>query len=295
MPFCIDEQMFVEFLELIKKIAELETKYLRRIDYISTLYDVDFATYINQFMSESKEKTSYNNTAIEELIKYAIEGNRYDYNKDDPNRKNHISLDAAYKKIRSYKFHFRGLLNDLNLYKHFEYFYIPKYVTSTGRMQSSPFYLQLQGHKILLAFIQCFVQNKPELSEDDYETLNNIIKEKYPKIILPENVESYNQEAKNLYIQQVKELCIPGTDLSDYKNHQQDVVTAFAWLYKHSKKLESVFLLKSLILALENNTHYKKIIKKDATGSGPQIISMLTENEELMRYTNISGENYNDL
>ena len=52
MPFCIDEQMFVEFLELIKKIAELETKDLRRIDYISTLYDVDFATYMNQFMSE---------------------------------------------------------------------------------------------------------------------------------------------------------------------------------------------------------------------------------------------------
>ena len=49
----------------------------------------------------------------------------------------------ALNQIYSYKIFLFGLLNDLNIYRHFNYFFISKYLTSTGRINSRHHFLQL--------------------------------------------------------------------------------------------------------------------------------------------------------
>jgi len=73
----------------------------------------------------------------------------------------------------------QGLLNDLNIYQHFDHFSIPKYVTSTGRLFSRPFFLQLQGNKLARAFI--IFKKQKALQDSDYATIKELFSNRFPK------------------------------------------------------------------------------------------------------------------
>ena len=89
------------------------------------------------------------------------------------------SSDAAcksfYNKISSYKYHIIGILNDANVYKQFNYFYIPHFIASTGRSFSYPQFLQLQGHKFAKNFIRFY--SPGTLNEEAFYKLNTFISE----------------------------------------------------------------------------------------------------------------------
>lgn len=299
MPFSIDSTNFTEFVQLHKDILNLGLDYKYTIPYLSTLYDIDFELYAKQFLEECQGLESIKHTIMEDLLKYANKLDVYKYNEKDSAIRNHLSLDAAYKKIRSYKYYLKGLSNALNLYKHFEYFYIPKYAVSTGRLQSSPFYLQIQGNKLALAFLESYQINKQKLNPGNFETFKDILFKHNPELKKDMNVlndtELFHKKSVNLYIDQVLSLCIPNVNLSQFRKERSSLVTEFNWLYKNCKKKENIFTLKALMLALEMGRYETKLIKQDATGSGPQIISMLTEDSKLMNLTNIQGTAYNDL
>lgn len=144
---------------------------------------------------------------------------------------NDLGCRDAYNRMSSYKHYLRGLLNDLNVYKHFKYFYIPRYATSTGRTVSDSYFLQLQGNKLAKGFIT-FVQ-QPRMSSSDYAKLKGIIKNVFPELadkIFPNTLEEYTEELEGLFNQYVLSFFKEGTDLDTYPASAETLHEQLEWL-----------------------------------------------------------------
>lgn len=99
--------------------------------------------------------------------------------------------------MSSYKHYLRGLLNDVEIYGKFNYFYMPKYVTSTGRMFTRTFFLQLQGNKLAKMFIT--FKKQQALSENDLPVFITALNKVFPQIDLKEIfLEKYIKHQKAL-------------------------------------------------------------------------------------------------
>lgn len=94
--------------------------------------------------------------------------------------KDNLACTAVFNKINSYKIYLYGLLNDINLYKYFNFFFISKYLTSTGHIFFRQYFLLLQGNKLAFGFITFFKQRL--LKTEDIPKVNAIIKEICPEI-----------------------------------------------------------------------------------------------------------------
>lgn len=75
--------------------------------------------------------------------------------------------------MQQQKYYISRFLNDCNIYKNFNYFHIPKKVTSTGRFYSKPNILQLQGDKMARGFVT--FQPQPIFTEGQFPQVFNII------------------------------------------------------------------------------------------------------------------------
>lgn len=112
----------------------------------------------------------------------------------------------------------QGLLNDLNIYQHFDHFSIPKYVTSTGRLFSRPFFLQLQGNKLARAFI--IFKKQKALQDSDYATIKELFSNRFPKQEAPclDSRTQFTTQARGLFNNYVKALVKQNTNLNLYPN-----------------------------------------------------------------------------
>lgn len=81
-----------------------------------------------------------------------------------------------------------------------------------------------------------------------------------------------------------------------YPNTSSDIEDQLIWLSKYCKKQFDILYVKSMLASSSTNDFEHLIYEQDATGSGPQIISMLVRNWGLARLTNIThSENPQDL
>jgi hypothetical protein len=68
------------------------------------------------------------------------------------------------------------MLNDCNLYKNFNYFYLDRYAT-TLRQYTKIYSLNLQGAKIVRSFVICAQLSKNNITQEIWLTFRKIIKE----------------------------------------------------------------------------------------------------------------------
>jgi hypothetical protein len=109
--------------------------------FIKLIYDIDFKLF---FENDSLGKPKNNDHALcIRLVQFALDlKTHYDFEIRDSCKTNVACLEA-YNKISSYKYYIKGLLNDVNIYRHFSQFFIPYYITNTGRIYAKPYFLQL--------------------------------------------------------------------------------------------------------------------------------------------------------
>ena len=199
-------------------------------------------------------------------------------------------------KIYSYKIFLYGLLNDLNIYKHFDYFFITKYLTSTGRIFSDSYNLQFQGNKLAFGFITFYKQK--QLTKNDIAKVNEIIKkvcQEIPKKYFIEDAEIFIKTTRMLYNKYVLSFCKPNTDLQSYPYDASTITQQIQWLLTHCNKPKEALHLKILIENGKTGTFQHMLYGKDSTSSGPQIISILTRDYSLALRTNIVGSDARDL
>lgn len=100
---------------------------LNQEDYIlilKSLYDLDFNLYL---------KNNSDINLVLDLIKYGLDISQLPNDDLFKRCENNLACLDAYNIITSYKSFIKGLCNDLNLYDHFNYFFIPKFAVLKGR------------------------------------------------------------------------------------------------------------------------------------------------------------------
>jgi hypothetical protein len=117
------------FLEsILNKTFNMEDEEI--LFLLEILYDIDFFQML---------KNNDNRDLLQPLMEYGLKLSNisdmrlYQTCVD----RNDITCISIYNKISSYKYYILGILNDLNIYRHFRYFEIPKYISSTARTFSS--------------------------------------------------------------------------------------------------------------------------------------------------------------
>jgi hypothetical protein len=189
---------YVDFIELLKTVSNRYSQH----DYSAIRYDELTHAFIravyNINMKEayglSEDKTAVNNNLelCDQLMIYAIDFGQFADENLRLNCKNNNACQEYYNRITSHKYYFRGLLNDLNIYQHFNYFHIPYYVTSTGRVFPWTYYLQLQGNKLVRCFL--YFKNDFKITQEKLDVMHTILKQELPNISqedIPGTINSY--------------------------------------------------------------------------------------------------------
>lgn len=78
-----------------------------------------------------------------------------------------------YDIIFSYKYYLKGLVNDIAIYRRFNYFFLPRSITSTGRLFTIPYFLNLQNVKLTKAFV--IMHKVSSINEYNYERVKRAI------------------------------------------------------------------------------------------------------------------------
>lgn len=135
MPMSVDKQQFNDFKDFLSVILKMDVESQESICFLKALYNIEFNLYL---------KNNTDTALVNDLMRYGLDLITYWYPNLQSKTENNLSCRTAYNIMSSYKYYLKGLLNDLNVYQHVTHFYIPKYVTSTGRIFSSPYFIQLQ-------------------------------------------------------------------------------------------------------------------------------------------------------
>src|SRR5271156_6034391 len=135
---------------------------------------------------------------------------------------NNIACQQAFNQLRSRKYNLIGVLNDLIIFKQFNKFYIPKYLTSTGRLYSKPFFIQLQGVKLVHGFIHFA---KQQITDNIMERVLEILHKKLPdmkdKI---STLTEYKREITGHYNDFVKAKLISNVNIRSYFDMWRNII-----------------------------------------------------------------------
>lgn len=295
-PMCVDNEQFLFLKQLLEEITLhyenvkdniKEDKFIH--SFLKLFYNIDFEKFFEKYHNADHE-------LCEAIMEFGL---NFHESFDDLLKarcKNNIACENAYNKMSSTKLYMKGLLNDANIYRHFNHFYIPYYVTNTARIYPQTYFLQLQGSKIVRGLL--YYKGPSQLTDQHLVTIHKIIEKEipnFPKPTLHKNLKEYENQFLGLYNNFLKALLKPSSaHLSSYPLNGT-LKEQLLWLSDNIKKSEDILLLKSLIHARLNNTYTQRLYEKDATSSGLQIISMLIRDPKLAQLTNVTGSSYNDI
>src|ERR1700729_127735 len=289
-PYTINENNFNFLMELITNAASLSPKDPAAREYMHAIYNLNFEEYLKN-NTDSKDKE-----IMEELIRYGLDLMEPRDNVLYHQCKEHIGFLAAFHKIRSYKYYLKGFINVCNLYKHFKKLYIPKYLTSTGRVFSKTYFLQFQGNKIAKALL-CFTQQKVISTDEDIQKINEIIKKHFPDVnekLFFSTSKRYDDQIKGLFNMQIFSLLKKDANIDTYP-YKGNASNQLSWLTTNCKKAGESFYVRGLIQGVINNNIFTLPYEKDATSSGSQIISMVMRDRIFAKRVNVMGNEYHDL
>jgi hypothetical protein len=207
------------------------------------------------------------------------------------------------------KFYFLGLLNELEIYKDFNYFLIPKTISYTGRIFDLLYYLSLQRHKIVHGFVLLKAAKNMEINQHNFEAIKNIIKEviNNPNILTELDKVTFELYKANLItvdIQYMLSYCkqdIEGHALRTYIEtckdsksfNLQDSIVMFNQHIK--KKKNMVKVINFLYHYVYADVNVGDIYEKDATSSAFQVIAILFCDKALGTSVNLVDNKANDL
>jgi hypothetical protein len=174
------------------------------------LYDLDF---------EVKLKNTSNKDLLIQIMHYGF--NLKTFSDTELAKQCHASKDvcaiACYNKLSSYKFYINGTLPDLLIYSHFGHFFVPKYVTSSGRLFSHVLFLQLQGNKFVLNFLRFGTVNK--LKESQYLKLRDSVVQSLPHLLQNNPLKdlpftTFEKTNRSLFVAYIQSYIKNGVDLN---------------------------------------------------------------------------------
>lgn len=210
-----------------------------------------------------------------------------------------VSAKDIYNKIYSMKYFLLGLYNELNIYKHFGYFFIPKFCSSTGRLFSYPFFLNLQSFKICKSFIQNYTSQDYLLTEEQYNNVSAIFNKVLPTIgqVLTLDYKTYDQKTRSNYILYLSHFLMDSTNIFENvtKSYpfRSDLLTQLVYLRPFVKKSENLLYVACLLNNSNRPWHFN--FQKDATSSGLQHISLVLQDHNIALHSNLLGNVHNDI
>lgn len=207
------------------------------------------------------------------------------------------------------------MLNDVLLYNHFGGFFLGTYISYTGRRFNLNYFLNLQGSKIVSAFL--VYPNNSKITQKNFNgfvdslmpIFNNKMKNHF-QINLKNKAEftnfsvyeEWSEKIFNEYIlsnltlsQEEFNLLRKDIESKDFTNSSimLCLIETF-WPYK--KKIRTFFHTISLIYTkLCPNQNQNELFFLDATSSGLQVISMFLKDKTLGNISNLTGNNYCDI
>lgn len=238
MPHTCSNEEFIEFITYLQEVCSAPLKSDTMFDFCKSVYHLDLRTIL---------ENNSNKELVEKIMEFGRQFTKNYLKTDDLYQQTSTNLACRYalNQIYSYKIFLFGLLNDLNLYRHFNYFFISKYLTSTGRINSRHHFLQFQGNKLSLGFLTFLKQKK--LHAEDVQKVNAIIKKVCPEIsqkYFIKNGEHFLTLTRGLFERYVKSFCKVDSDLSTYPHDSAYVSDKMKWLVEHCKKAKEIFQLK---------------------------------------------------
>jgi hypothetical protein len=202
-----------------------------------------------------------------------------------------------YNVIISYKYYLKGLLNDVAIFSKFNYFYLPKSITSTGRRFTIPYFLNLQNFKLTKAF--CIMHKVSEIGRNNYDKVRRAIMRVIKTESLQQEVkeltyEGYELKTRELIKNYFKDFL---RDKEEYSNYPKDKPyrEQIDWLALNCKKPREIFYAKLLITSIYKEPSLSLIYELDATSSGLQIIGMMLKEEDICLLSNVIGNRYVDI
>jgi hypothetical protein len=180
-----------------------------------------------------------------------------------------------YNVIISYKY-YQGLLNDLAIFSRFNYFYLPRSISSTGRVFTIPYFMNLQNFKLTKAFI--IMHKVSDINVKNYDSVMgailSVIKTEELRNKLKEySFDDYTLKTKELMRKYILDFLQNKTQHDNYpkdKTYREQI----DWLKSHIKKPKESFYARLLYNSFYNDTGISLIYELDATSSGLQIIGM---------------------
>lgn len=256
------------------------------LNILMVLYDLDFKAIL---------KATPHTSTIRELMMYGLLLQKFPSNfTTELSEKclQNSTLSFIYHIIYSRKFYLIGLFNDLELFKSFHFFYIPKNIACTGRMFSMPYYITLQGPKITRSFVTFYPT--PIITEEQF----NVMHHGFTSVIATMPSFSYTDYISHLelgyknYLQsfllpQYKEIVFSNFPYAESLNNQ------LTFMHNKTKKIQDILYLTTLLSA--NSFSPGVIYEKDATTSGTGLVSLIMQDADLARASNLTGDIYADL
>jgi hypothetical protein len=323
--YCVDKQFFKAYISYLGEVLADKNNDTERFELIQTFYHIDL-----KVLKENDISDKYT-SIVEELIRFALDFSIFwqdpknpstlsyrienYHNIDDDStivyNNDNLSLDFQvrkqlkkyYDRIVGIKIYLYGLLNEVNLYKDFNYFYIPQYISYTGRIFSACYYLQLQGNKLAQGFIVYRVTNSKNINEENYNAIQRAVKE-----VITSNTEQRKIEgiSYNNYVQRTQELTATymksffndNPEIHDYLTLNSDNAkfsmskTVSLFIRNIKKNKHTLIALNFYFNLINVNHHIATIIQKDATTSVYQMISILFKDKQLAKLTNLIGTDY---
>lgn len=311
--FCIAKPHFKCFIEYIDDL-HLNGSFEDKILFCTHIYTIDFKAFLqkNQDVVTTTFLTKLINFGADLTIVYEpiSKSNKTlkEQLKDSP-------LIEIYNRIIGIKDYVIKLLNDVNLYKDFNFFNIEKFIVYVGRIFSSTYTLQLQGSKLAYAFIAFRNIGTLIETEETYKKVYNAYASQIDPIFLQmfkqfNTFEKYKAHTKKIHFQFIKSqfnncdnpeitkiIALKAISLKNaYKEGQIPVKELIKELTPYTKIGRKFFsTLFSLVHLYNPDLRTEPIIQEDATSSGFQMIAILFRDHHAATISNLIGDSYHNL
>jgi len=282
---------YEDFLRYIEKIIDLPfDKDNESIQAFLWVYNLDF--------KEILENTAHSEL-VERLMRFGLKIDIL-FDKDllkACKLKKSESCLRMYNMIISYKYYLKGLLNDIAIFMRFNYFYLARSITSTGRTLTIPYFLNLQNFKLTKAFV--IMHKVRRINENNYEKVKGAVMDEIKTPTLREELESisyekYEEKTKELMRTYIQDFLKDKTEFDKYpldKTYREQI----DWLSTQCKKPREIFYARLLYNSFYHEQDLSLIYELDATSSGLQIIAMMQKDEDICFLSNVIGTKYTDI
>ena len=133
-PLIISKPQANAFEQIISYISSVSVIDETLLIYLTILYGNDFVALHNN---------NSNLSFVRQITYFALDFTTALLSNIEKVIKINLGCQDCYNKVVSQKYFIKGLINELNLYKEFGHFYLPKYVQNTGRVFTETYFLTL--------------------------------------------------------------------------------------------------------------------------------------------------------